>query len=135
GGRLAGSFGIALCAAQLPTEIAYRICERSVSVESRPHRRQILSASSVGRSRCSQGKVPDGSQPRAGRGRNQIEVGNALRRPKVSSQRSHFGEFPIAPAQGPAALAEEKQPLWIFCPAGLIAGTSCVEIVQSGKPL
>jgi len=26
----------------------------------------------------------------------------------------HFGEIPVAPAQRPAALTEEKQPLWIF---------------------
>jgi hypothetical protein len=53
----------------------------------------------------------------------------------VSSQRAHFGVIAIAPAQGSAALAEEKQPLWIFCPADFIGGLSCVEVVQPRQNL
>src|SRR5262245_6510430 len=42
----------------------------------------------------------------------------------------HFRNISIAPAQGSAALAEEKQPVWIFRAAGLMSGSSCVEVVQ-----
>jgi len=53
----------------------------------------------------------------------------------VSSQRAHFGDIAIASAQGSAALAEEKQPVWIFRAAGLISGSSCVEVVQPRRHL
>jgi hypothetical protein len=53
----------------------------------------------------------------------------------VSSQRSHFGDIPIAPAQGSAALAEEKRPVWIFRSASLIRGVSCVDVAKSRQNL